>query len=105
MLYAGLALDDDAARAKIATALESYRWILLRRPAPAASQAEAEAVVTTLLDFVGYQSIVSTSPAYRQGDWLEHVVAAVILHLEASSRGAATWSEPSTFTKASRLSR
>ncbi|MCK1440450.1 ATP-dependent helicase [Bradyrhizobium sp. 15] len=90
----GLALDDDAARAKIATALEKLSVdFAAARPAPAASQAEAEAVVTTLLDFVGYQSIVSTSPAYRQGDWLEHVVAAVILHLEASSRGAATWSE------------
>jgi superfamily I DNA/RNA helicase len=90
----GLALDDDAARAKIATALDKLSVdFAAARPAPVASQAEAEAVVTTLLDFVGYQSIVSTSPAYRQGDWLEHVVAAVILHLEASCRGAATWSE------------
>lgn len=90
----GLVLDDDAARAKIATALDKLSVdFAAARPTPVVSQAEAEAVVTTLLDFVGYQSIVSTSPAYRQGDWLEHVVAAVILHLEASCRGAATWSE------------
>lgn len=90
----GLALDDDAARAKLATALDKLSVdFAAARPTPVVSQAEAEAVVTTLLDFVGYQSIVSTSPAYRQGDWLEHVVAAVILHLVASCRGAATWSE------------
>jgi superfamily I DNA/RNA helicase len=58
-----------------------------------ASQADAKAVVTTLLDFVGYQSVLSASPAYRQGDWLAKVVEAVTLHLETSCRSAATWSE------------
>jgi superfamily I DNA/RNA helicase len=90
----GLALDDDAARVKIATALDKLSVdFAAARPTPVTSQADAVAVVTTLLDFVGRQNIVSASPAYRQGDWLDHVVAAVILHLEASCRSAATWSE------------
>lgn len=90
----GLAPDDDAARAKIVAALDKLSVdFAATRPTPVASQADAQTVVTTLLNFVGYQSIVSTSPAYRQGDWLNHVVAAVILHLEASCRSAATWSE------------
>ncbi len=90
----GLALDDDVARAKVAAALDNLAVdFAATRPIPVASQADAEAVVATLLDFVGHQSSVSASPSYRQGDWLKHVVAAVILHLEASCRSAATWSE------------
>jgi superfamily I DNA/RNA helicase len=90
----GLALDDDAARAKIAAALDklSADFAATRRT-PVVSHADAEAVVTTLLDFVGYQSVLSASPAYRQGDWLAKVVDAVVLHLEASCRSATTWSE------------
>lgn len=90
----GLARDDDAARAKVAAALDKLSAdFAATRPTPVASHADAEAVVTTLLDFVGYQNILSASPAYRQGDWLAKVVDAVVVHLESSCRSATTWGE------------
>lgn len=90
----GLAFDDEAGRAKVAAALDQFAiHFALARPAPIGSQAEAVSVVTALLDFVGRQHLIATSPAYRQGEWLDHVAAAVAQHLESSCRGAATWSD------------
>jgi superfamily I DNA/RNA helicase len=90
----GLALDDEAGRAKVAEALDQFAiHFAAARPAPIGSQADAVSVVTALLDLVGRQHLVSTSPAYRQGEWLDHVAAALAQHLETSCRGAATWSD------------
>ncbi len=90
----GLALDDDAGRGKVAAALDRFAIdFATARPAPIGSQADAVAVVATLLDFVGRQHLVSMSPAYRQGEWLEHVAAAIAQHLENSCRNAATWTD------------
>ncbi len=90
----GLALDDDGARAKVAAGLDKLATdFVATHPNPASSHAEAETIVKTLLDFVGHQSIVSSSPDYRQGDWLAKVVVAVSLHLEVSCKTAATWTE------------
>jgi superfamily I DNA/RNA helicase len=46
-----------------------------------------------LLNFIGRQSLLSASPAYRQGDWMAKVIEATTQHLEGSCKGAASWSE------------
>lgn len=90
----GLPLDDDSARARVAAGLDKLTIDFgAAHSSPATSNSEAKIAVTMLLDFVGQQNLLSSSPAYRQGDWLAKVVEAVILHLEASCRGATTWSE------------
>jgi superfamily I DNA/RNA helicase len=90
----GLALDDDGGRAKVAKALDELaRDFAATYPAPVATQAQAEAVVKNLLDFIGHQSLLTASPAYRQGDWMAKVIEAALQHLEASCSGAKDWTE------------
>ncbi|MHC2467130.1 UvrD-helicase domain-containing protein [Bradyrhizobium embrapense] len=88
----GLALDDDDARAKVAAGLDKLSTDFAAiHSEPAASRAEAEAIVRMLIDFVGRQHIVASSPDYRQGDWLAKVIDAVTVHLEISCKAAANW--------------
>lgn len=62
-------------------------------PAPVATRTQAEAIVKKLLDFIGQQSLLTASPAYRQGDWVAEVIEAATQHLEASCKGAKDWSQ------------
>ncbi|WP_257169692.1 UvrD-helicase domain-containing protein [Bradyrhizobium sp. SRS-191] len=89
-----LALDDDDARAKVASGLDKLSTVFAAtHPNPPAAHAEAEAIVMTLLDFVGRQHIVASSPDYRQGDWLLKVIDAVTRHLETSCKAAKNWTD------------
>jgi superfamily I DNA/RNA helicase len=88
----GLAPDDEAAHARFAKALDAYCADFLRRfPNPPQSRALSQAVIDALLDFLGRRNLTSLSPAYRQGDWFDKVIAGTSLHLEASSLGAPDW--------------
>jgi superfamily I DNA/RNA helicase len=90
----GLALDDNYGRAEVAKALDALsRGFAAAYPAPVASMAEAQAVVKKLLEFIGRQSLLMASPAYRQGDWMAKVIEAATQHLEASCKGAKDWSQ------------
>jgi superfamily I DNA/RNA helicase len=90
----GLALDDERGRAKVAKALEQIAVNFAKAfPAPVGTREGAHAVVAMVLDFVGRQSLLTASPAYRQGDWMEKVIEAAIEHLEASCKIASDWSE------------
>jgi superfamily I DNA/RNA helicase len=90
----GLALDDDNGRAKIAKVLDDLaRDFAATYPAPVATRAQAQAIVKVILDFIGRQSLLTASPAYRQGDWMAKVIEAATQHLEASCRGAKDWSQ------------
>jgi hypothetical protein len=60
-------------------------------PAPVAGRAEAEAVIKRLFDFIGRQSLLAASPAYRQGDWMAKVIEAATQHLETSCKDAKGW--------------
>jgi ATP-dependent exoDNAse (exonuclease V) beta subunit len=64
-----------------------------RYPKPVTSRAEAEALVSSLLGFIGKANILAASPAYRQGDWFKKVASAAVLHLETSCRSAKSWAE------------
>ena len=89
----GLALDDDG-RAKIAKALDALAQdFATTYPVPVTNKAQAEAVVKKLLDFIGRQSLLTASPAYRQGDWMAKVTEAAVQHLEASCKDAKDWSQ------------
>jgi len=89
----GLALDDETGRAKIAKALDALTLEFAKEfPTPVANRAQAGAVVKKLLDFVGKQSLLTASPAYRQGDWMSKVIEAATRQLEESCRDAKDWS-------------
>lgn len=90
----GLALDDDAGRAKVAKALDELaRDFTATYPAPVATRPQTEAVIKKLLDFIGRQTLLTASPAYRQGDWMTKVIEAASQHLEASCKSAKNWSQ------------
>lgn len=90
----GLAFDDDSGHAKVSKALDALaRDFKAAYPAPVANRAQAEAVVTKLIDFIGRQSLLTASPAYRQGDWMAKVVEAATRHLEASCKGVKDWNQ------------
>ncbi len=90
----GLALNDDGGRAQVAKALDEFGRNFARAyPSPVAGRAQAEAAVTTILDFVGRQSLLTASPAYRHGDWMEKIIEAATQHLEASCKSAKDWNQ------------
>jgi superfamily I DNA/RNA helicase len=90
----GLAPDDDAGRAKVSKALDVLaQSFAAAYPSPVPDRASAVAVVKRLLDFVGRQSLLAASPAYRQGDWMLKVIEATTAHLETSCKGAKDWSQ------------
>jgi superfamily I DNA/RNA helicase len=88
----GLALDDDTDRARIAKDLDDFATSFVQlNPAPPSSREEANAIVKTCLDFVGRRRLLSASPAYRQGDWMDKVIDAATRHLETSSGNSQNW--------------
>jgi superfamily I DNA/RNA helicase len=88
----GLALDDEDRRAKAATELDELAQDFASvYPTPAATRAEADAIVNKLLDFIGRQSLLTASPAYRQGRWMAEVIEAATQHLEAACKSAQDW--------------
>jgi superfamily I DNA/RNA helicase len=90
----GLALDDDAGKAKVVKRLNEFEAQFRKTfPAPVTSHADAVKVVQSLIEFIGKAKILAASPAYRQGDWFDKVSEAAALHLEASSKSAKSWTE------------
>ena len=90
----GLTIDDEHGRARVAKTLDELALeFAASHPRPVVDRKGSETVVTKLLDFIGRQSLLTASPAYRQGDWLEKVTEAAIQHLEASCKGTKDWTE------------
>jgi len=90
----GLATDDDSGRAKVVKDLNVYSAEFRKRyPKPLINRAEIIGLVRSLVDFLGKAKILAASPAYRQGDWFNKVASAAVFHIEASCRGAQTWTE------------
>ncbi|WP_454648585.1 UvrD-helicase domain-containing protein [Bradyrhizobium liaoningense] len=93
-MISGLALDDEAGRAKVVKRLNAFEADFRKTyPKPVTSQADAENVVLSLITFIGRANVLAACPAYRQGDWFDKVREAVALHLEASCKSATTWSD------------
>ncbi len=89
----GAMVDDQARRSRISKALDDLSIEFTKtHAAPIATAAEAKRVVKELLTWVGTTTLVSASHAYRQGQWLQKVIDASALHLEASCKGARDWS-------------
>ena len=88
----GLALDDDPGRAQAVKDLNEFEAQFRKRYSnPITNRTEAETLIASLVKFIGKPNLLAASPAYRQGDWFDKVVAATTMHLEASCRGAVTW--------------
>ena len=90
----GLSSDDDAGRAKAVASLNDFEKKFKKdRPNPIANLKDAEAIVKSLVAFIGKTNILTVSPSYRHGDWFDKVEAAVTAHLETSCRSATSWSD------------
>jgi superfamily I DNA/RNA helicase len=90
----GLALDDEAGRAKVVKRLNAYEADFRKTfPNPESAQDKADKLVQSLIAFIGMPNILAASPAYRQGDWFEKVSEAAALHLEMACKSAKSWSE------------
>lgn len=88
----GLASDDDSGRSRVVRDLNDFAAAFKKRyPAPPNNRGSVQALVQELIDFVGRRNLLASSPAYRQGDWLNKVTEAATLHLEASCRTAKNW--------------
>lgn len=88
----GLAFDDDDRRSKATTSLQAFcDDFATRFPNPPQDAASAQEVVDHVIAFLGKDRLLAISPAYRQGVWYARVHEAAILHLQASSQGAANW--------------
>lgn len=88
----GISPDDGAAQARLARELDRFTQAL-RSDCPQPNAGKVRAIIDAVLNFVGRSRLIAAHPGYRQGDWFEKVTEAATLHLQASSRGAATWSE------------
>jgi superfamily I DNA/RNA helicase len=65
----------------------------LRRqfPEPPQDATTATTLVGRILDFINRSVVAAAFPAYRQGDWMQKVIEAVIAHLRNSSKGHDVW--------------
>ena len=88
----GLATDDENGRSRAAKDIDEFGKALRKRyPTPPSDQGPTRSLVNDLIEFVGRRNLLASSPAYRQGDWLDKVIEAAMLHLEASCRDAEQW--------------
>lgn len=89
----GLASDDDRGRSRVVKDLNDFGTAFKKRyPTPPNNLDSVHVLVKELIAFVGRRNLLASSPAYRQGDWLDKVTEAATLHLEASCRTAKDWS-------------
>jgi hypothetical protein len=90
----GLASDDDSGRSRVVRDLNDFGATFKKSyPVPPNNRGSVQALVQELIDFVGRRNLLASSPAYRQGDWLNKVTEAATLHLEASCQTAKNWSD------------
>jgi hypothetical protein len=89
----GLASDDDSGRSRVVKDLNDFGTAFKKRyPTPPNNPDSVQVLVKELIAFVGRRNLLASSPAYRQGDWLDKVTEAATLHLKASCRTAKDWS-------------
>jgi hypothetical protein len=70
----GLASDDDHGRSRAVKDLNDFGTTFRRRyPSPPNNHDSVHALVQKLISFVGRRNLLGSSPAYRQGDWLDKV--------------------------------
>ncbi|MHB1563266.1 MAG: UvrD-helicase domain-containing protein [Leptospirillum sp.] len=88
----GILPDDATAHERLAQTLDQFaRTLRDEYPNPINDKVEAATIVKIVLDFVGKDRLISSHPAYQQGDWFEKVIEAVTLHLEISCWKARDW--------------
>ena len=89
----GIAPDEDAAQARLASGLDAYA-IKFRaaNPTPPTSKAAARSILDDILAFIGRERLIAVHPGYGQGGWLDKVLDAAAAHLLASSVGGINWS-------------
>ena len=91
-LLRGLASDDDRGRTRLGREIEVFAGEFRKNHAgPINSKIEATTLVSVALDFIDRSDLAAACPAYRQGDWMTKVAAAVALHLLASCKGKTNW--------------
>jgi superfamily I DNA/RNA helicase len=89
----GIAPDEDAAQAKLASELDAYAIkFSAANPTPPTSKAAARSIVDDILAVIGRERLIAVHPAYGQGGWLDKVLDAAAVHLLASSVGGINWS-------------
>jgi superfamily I DNA/RNA helicase len=89
----GLASDDDSGRSRVVKDLNDFGAAFKKRyPTPPNDLGSVQVLVNELIAFVGRRDLLASSPAYRQGGWLDKVTEAATLHLEASCGTAKDWS-------------
>ncbi|MGK9233403.1 ATP-dependent helicase [Inquilinus limosus] len=88
----GMSSEDDVAQARFARELDRFANDLRKRyPTPPANSATAAALTAEIIDFIGRDRLLAAHPAYAQGGWLNKVVQAAAVHLQACSVGARDW--------------
>ena len=88
----GIGPDDEVEQARFAKELDICTTRLGHdHPRPPMAQQAARKLVDDALGFIGRGRLVSAHPSYRQGDWLEKVLASTAIHLAQSAAGAGDW--------------
>jgi len=88
----GILPENDSAQARLARDLDRFALEARRRhPAPPAIKADAAAIVSEVLDFIGRDRLLAVHAAYSQGGWFTKIEDAVGIHLAACSQGAPDW--------------
>lgn len=88
----GINPDDGPAQARFSATLDRFvAELRVRYPAPPSTLTAAEKVTAEIVDFIGRDRLLAAHPAYAQGGWLEKIVKATTLHLQASSGSAKDW--------------
>jgi superfamily I DNA/RNA helicase len=90
----GINPDDGSAQARFSATLDRFVTELrARHPTPPTTIAAAATLTADIVDFIGRDQLLAAHPAYAQGGWLEKIVSAATLHLEASSRSVKAWTD------------
>ncbi|MCH8618043.1 ATP-dependent helicase [Undibacterium sp. TS12] len=88
----GIAYDDEVAQANLARELDAY---VLKFKAnhnnPPNSKAESRQIIDDIIGFIGCDRLISTHPAYGQGEWLEKVLDSIAEHLWMSAVAGTKW--------------
>jgi len=86
--------DDDADQRRLRETLDRFieRLRVEFQKLPE-SKDQARQIVSEILDFVDRDAVKQCFPAYRQGDWFEKVVDAIIEHLSHCCTAESSWAE------------
>ncbi|NUA25974.1 UvrD-helicase domain-containing protein [Cupriavidus basilensis] len=85
---------DEVSRNKLARAIDVFTAEFgAAYPIPPRSEAEAQAMVSAVIAFLGRDRLGASHPAYAQGGWLGQVEASVAAHLMASAADTTQWQQ------------